>query len=227
MRRVTAFLLLIVGSGFLTSCDESSSAVEITLESELDRRVSTFLEDKRGTWRDMNVPEGDGRLLYDLIIDNGYTRALEIGTSTGRSAIWMAWALSRTGGRLITLEINPERYQEAVENIEAAGLSDIVEIRLTDAHTAVKELAGPFDFVFCDADKDWYVNYLDAALPKLTVGGCFTAHNVTSWGHTPRGFLDRLAEIEELETTIDDTSGAGLSMSVKRAPSATTTPAAP
>ena len=106
----------------------------------------------------------------------------------------------------------------------ASWLADFVEVRLTDAHTAVPQLEGPFDFVFCDADKDWYVNYLDAVLPKLTDGGCFAAHNVTSWGHSPPGFLKRLAEINELETTIYDTSRAGLSVSVRRPPPTSTMP---
>jgi len=63
--------------------------------------------------------EGDGQLLHDLIVEHGYTRALEIGTSTGRSAIWMAWALSKTGGKLITIEIDERRYDEALANFAA------------------------------------------------------------------------------------------------------------
>ena len=50
-------------------------------------------------------PGEDGPVLYDLIIKNTYTRALELGTSTGHSSIWFAWALSKTGGKLITIEL--------------------------------------------------------------------------------------------------------------------------
>ena len=64
-------------------------------------------------WRDLNVPYEDGQVLYDLIVKNNYTRALEIGTSTGHSAIWIAWALSKTGGKLITIEIQEARYKTA------------------------------------------------------------------------------------------------------------------
>lgn len=67
---------------------------------ELDRRVEQFLETHKHDFRDMNVPEKDGQLLYDLVIEGKYTRALEIGTSTGYSGIYMAWALSKTGGKL-------------------------------------------------------------------------------------------------------------------------------
>lgn len=85
-------------------------------EQNHDEKVRAFLESSRGTWRDMNVPQSDGKVLFDLIIKNNYKKALEIGTSTGHSAIWIAWALSKTGGKLITIEIYEKRYREALEN---------------------------------------------------------------------------------------------------------------
>ncbi|MGH2435831.1 MAG: O-methyltransferase, partial [bacterium] len=77
----------------------------------LDDRVQSFLESRRGTWRDLNVPEVDGRTLRDLILKHKYKSALEIGTSTGHSAIWIAWALTKTGGKLTTIEVDPGRHQ--------------------------------------------------------------------------------------------------------------------
>jgi predicted O-methyltransferase YrrM len=118
----------------------------------------------------MNVPEVDGQKLYDLVVEHGYTRALELGTSTGHSGIWIAWALSKTGGRLITVEIDRGRYEEALANFEAAGLSEYIDARLADAHQLVYEIDGPFDFIFVDADKNWYTRYLEALLPKLAAG---------------------------------------------------------
>jgi predicted O-methyltransferase YrrM len=59
-------------------------------------------------------------LLYDLILEKKFTRALEIGTSTGHSGIWIAWALSKTAGTLVTIEIDPRRHREAVANFTAA-----------------------------------------------------------------------------------------------------------
>jgi predicted O-methyltransferase YrrM len=61
-----------------------------------------FLENRKGTWHDWNIPYSDGKVLYDLVLKNKYKKAIEIGTSTGLSAIWIAWALSKTGGKLIT-----------------------------------------------------------------------------------------------------------------------------
>ncbi|RPJ00371.1 MAG: methyltransferase, partial [Candidatus Aminicenantes bacterium] len=147
--------------------------------TDLDRKVRAFLDSHAGQWRDMNVSEADGRILYDIIVKNKYTRALEIGTSTGHSGIWIAWALSKTGGKLITVDIDEGRHREAVANFREAGLDAYIDARLADAHELVPALPGPFDFVFCDADKDWYKNYFVAVLPKLTVGGVFTAHNVS------------------------------------------------
>jgi len=183
----------------------------------IDEKVSKFLESRRNTWKDMNIPESDGKVLYDLIIKHKYKKALEIGTSTGHSAIWIAWALSKTGGKLITIEINENRYKQALSNFEKAGISDYIDARLADAHKLVPELEGPFDFVFCDADKNWYKNYLTAVLPKLEGGGCFTAHNVLNLRRN-RGikeFLDYVKNLEDFETTINKSSRSGISIIYK------------
>jgi predicted O-methyltransferase YrrM len=187
-------------------------------QQDLDKRVEAFLDRNDWGWGDMNVPAGDGKILHDLILENNYTKALEIGTSTGHSGIWIAWALSKTGGKLITIEINERRHKEALANFEAAGLSDYIDARLADAHELVPKLKGPFDFVFSDADKGWYKNYLIDLLPKLEVGGCFTAHNIRA-GRRRRGgtgeFLDYVYSLPYMETTVDS-SGGGVSISYKR-----------
>jgi predicted O-methyltransferase YrrM len=184
----------------------------------IDQKVSTFLQSQREKWRDWNVPYADGKALYDLIVKNKYRRALEIGTSTGHSAIWIAWALSKTGGKLVTIEINEGRHREAVANFERVGLSHYIDARLGDAHELVEELKGPFDFIFSDADKDWYKNYFIALAPKLEVGGCFTAHNV-SWirDRGIKEFLDYVNSLSNFETRLIHTSSEGISVSCKRA----------
>lgn len=186
---------------------------------ELDRQVQTFLERHRGTWRDLNVPEADGRVLHNLILKGKYTRALEIGTSTGHSGVWMAWALAKTGGRLTSVEIDPQRHQTALANFKEAGLAGYIDARLGDAHQIVPALPGPFDFVFSDADKDWYKNYLVAVWPKLVAGGCFTAHNVSGFNRFSGGtreFLAHLKTLPDAETTIDTSSREGISITYKR-----------
>ncbi|MFC1554886.1 O-methyltransferase, partial [candidate division KSB1 bacterium] len=154
-------------------------AQNIEQETEIDRKVRKFLDDHRNSWRDMNVPASDGKIMYDIIVENNYTKALEIGTSTGHSGIWIAWALSKTGGKMITVEIDKSRHDEAVGHFKEAGLSEFIDARLADAHILVPELEGPFDFVFIDADKDWYANYAKAVVPKLEDEACIASHNVS------------------------------------------------
>ncbi|MCD6308274.1 MAG: class I SAM-dependent methyltransferase [Candidatus Latescibacteria bacterium] len=184
-------------------------------EAGLDMKVEEYLKSHEGAWRDMNVPAEDGRALYDIILENGYTRALEIGTSTGLSGIWIAWALSKTGGRLVTIEIDEGRRREALEHFREAGLAGYIDARLADAHELVRELEGPFDFVFSDADKGWYKNYLEILMPKIEVGGCFTAHNVRN-GYAGVGeFLDYLESLPNMKTELVGSRRAGVSVSYK------------
>jgi caffeoyl-CoA O-methyltransferase len=184
----------------------------------LDRQVREFLDSQKDLWREENVTEADGRFLYDLIVKRRYVRALEIGTSTGRSGIWQAWALSKTGGRLVTVEIDEFRHLRAVQNFKASGLGDLIDAHLADAHELVEELAGPFDFVFIDADQNWTLNYFKALLPKLAPGGCFAVHNITSLGFM-QGIQDFLAFVRgraDLETVLDTPSSGGISLTFKK-----------
>lgn len=184
-------------------------------KAELDARVRAFLERTRGEWRDLNVPYEDGKVLHDLIVRKGFKRGLEIGTSTGHSAIWMAWAMSKTGGKLVTIEIDERRHRQALHNFEASGVAPLVDARLADAHQLVKDLAGPFDFVFSDADKDWYTQYFKDLDGKLSVGGCFTAHNVLNGFGGIAAFLEYVRSRPNYETTIDRSSRSGISVSCK------------
>ncbi len=183
---------------------ETAPSQSAARQDSLDARVKQFLESHRNEWRDMNVPEEDGRALYDVVLKNGYKRALEIGTSTGRSGIWIAWALSKTGGRLTTIDIDEGRHREARRNFEAAGVAPFVDARLADAHDLVPRLEGPFDFVFVDADKDWYTNYAKAVIPKLTVGGSLTAHNVSArrgWDSMTGDYYSYVTGLPFMETS--------------------------
>lgn len=176
-------------------------------QDSLDARVRAFLEGSRYRWRDMNVPAQDGRVLHDLIVQRRFTRALEVGTSTGHSAIWMAWALSRTGGRLITIEIDEGRHGEALRNFRDAGVAEFVDARRADAHELVPALPGPFDLAFLDADKDWNVRYVQAIVPKLAPGGCIATHNISRRrGGGGGNYLAAVERMPGMETTYVGTS---------------------
>jgi predicted O-methyltransferase YrrM len=203
-----ATLAVLALSAVATSADETA----------LDQRVRSFLDRHRGAWHEWNVPEADGRILRELVLKHRFTRAVEIGTSTGHSGVWIAWGLAQTGGRLTTIEIDPERHATALRNFADAGLADRIDARLGDAHELVRELPGPFDFVFSDADKDWYLQYFKDLDPKLAVGGCFTAHNVLrSGGGGAREFLDYVEARPNYATTVETGSGEGISVSCKTA----------
>ena len=217
MKNLLKFISVVIL--YLAVFQSITIAQTLNEDPELDRRVEKVLAE--GRWYDMNVPSRDGKLLYDLIIEGRYTRALEIGTSTGYSGIWMAWALSKTGGKLITIDIDERRHKTAVENFEKAGLSDYVDARLADAHQLVKELEGPFDFVFSDADKNWYKQYFLDVDPKLVVGGCYTTHNIRSSSYGRRGggnqaYYDFVMGLDNYESTLDGASN-GVLISYKRA----------
>lgn len=184
--------------------------------AEIDQKVEKFLEEKKHQWRDLNVPFEDGKVLHELIVNNGYTSALEVGTSTGHSTIWLAWALSKTGGKLVTIEIDEIRQKQAIANLKEVGLSEYVDFRLGDAHQIVKELKGPVDFVFLDADKDWYSQYFKDLDNKIPKGGMFTAHNVLNNISGIREFLEMIQANPKYETKIDRTSRSGISISKKK-----------
>ncbi len=198
----------------------STLAEDRAKQQALDKRVEAFLGEQQYRWRDMNVPARDGQFLHDLIVERGYKRALEIGTSTGHSTIWIAWALSKTGGKLTTIEIDEWRHREALANFEKAGLSQLIDARLADAHELVKRLPGPFDFVFSDADKGWYTQYFIDLAPKMAPGGCYVTHNVgrrrRGWGGGGGDYVDYLMSRTEFETTLENTRTSGVAVTCRK-----------
>ncbi len=228
---VKLILCMIISCILGAACfSTDTSGEQKSSDSAADARVRQALDNHSRSWEGMNVPEPDGQALYDIVLQHGYKNALEIGTSTGYSGMWIAWALSKTGGKLVTIEVDRDRHAEAVANFREAGLSKYVDARLGDAHELVPALPGPFDFVFCDADKEWYENYLEATLPKISVGGCFAAHNVSDYGGRTRGgfrrgygggmtggFLEYARSIPTLDTKVLNIPGSsGLSVSYKK-----------
>src|SRR5258706_5355862 len=115
-------------------------------QADRDAKVEKFLKEHRDEWHDLNVPFVDGQTLHDLIIKNGYKSALEIGTSTGHSTIWIAWAMSKTGGKGTTLELSEKRQKQAIKNLTEADLIEFGDSKHGNAHEMAKPLPWPFDF---------------------------------------------------------------------------------
>jgi caffeoyl-CoA O-methyltransferase len=122
----------------------------------------------------------EGRLLELLVHATGAGRVLEIGTYSGYSALSMAAALA-PGGSIVTCEIDPERAAFARRHIEASPYAERIELRVGPALETIRELEGPLDLVFIDADKANYANYYEAVLPLLAHHGLIVVDN-TLWG---------------------------------------------
>ena len=209
-------VLVLMGCLFVALPAGFAGAQNVPISSDLDKKVSRFLEEARGSWADLNVPYEDGKILHDLILKGNFRNILEIGTSTGHSTIWLAWAAAKTGGRVTTIEIDKDRYEAAIRNFKRSGVSSYIDARLGDAHEIVPSLAGPFDFVFCDADKEWYLRYFLNLKPKLAPGACYTAHNVLrSGGSEARKFLSFVQKDPDFRTSIERGSGEGISVSCR------------
>jgi len=162
------------------------------------------------------VSEEDGRFLRLLVATRGAKKVLEIGGANGYSAIWIGMGLRETGGRLVTIEYDPQRAKDAEANIRAAGLSDIVTVVSGDAFKAIPTLAGTFDFVFCDAWKKDYQRFFDMIFPRLDKGGVFVAHNVVNKASEMGDFLKTVRTHPGILSAIVSPSGEGVSVSVKR-----------
>ena len=143
--------------------------------------LARLAEETRAT---LNAPQMltgtvEGRFLEFMVYATGAKRVLEFGTYSGYSSISMAAALP-PGGHIDTCEIEEEHAAVAQRYIDEAGFSDKITIHLGPAVETVERLEGEFDFVFIDADKQNYVNYYEAVVPRLSQGGLIAADN-TLW----------------------------------------------
>jgi predicted O-methyltransferase YrrM len=129
----------------------------------------------------IDVAPNQGKLLHLLARIQGARRILEIGTLGGYSTIWLARALP-SDGNLVTLEVEAKHAEVARANIERAGLSSLVQLRLGPALESLlqlqKEGAKPFDLIFIDADKQNIPAYLESSLRLSRPGTVIITDNV-------------------------------------------------
>ena len=139
-----------------------------------------------------------GNLISIILSSSKPQKALEIGTATGYSGIWIARSLVGGNKKLTTIELDPERIKEAKESFKRARVSKIVEIKKGDARALVPEIVrrkkGSFDLVFLDVgDKTLYVDLLSSCIDALKVGGFLIADN-TLWGGSVAATGDKSPE---------------------------------
>ena len=160
-----------------------------------------------------------GRLLELLVRLTGARAVLELGTLAGYSTIWLARGLS-AGGRIVTLEVSADYARVARENFDRAGVADVVDLRVAPAAETLRELDGPFDLIFIDADKRSNPEYLAEALRLSRAGTLIVADNVVRGGAVAdseagdpsvtgvQRFLELVAEHPRLDATAIQTVGA-------------------
>ena len=118
-----------------------------------------------------------GKLLAELVRTHKPRHILEVGTLIGYSAILMAGELA-AGARITCVELSADNAAKARRNFAAAGVADRIEIAVGAGRTVIPTLKGPFDFMFIDAAKEEYLDYLKAAEPKLARKAVVVADNV-------------------------------------------------
>lgn len=181
-----------------------------------DEALEAALRDSREAGLpEINVSASEGKLLQMLVEISRAQRILEIGTLGGYSAINFARALPDDGS-LISLELEERHAEVARQNVDRAGLSDKVEIRVGDARDALAGLVengeGPFDLIFIDADKEGYPEYLDWSLRLSRPGTLILGDNAIREGsvidaddptsHAVREFNEKLAKDPRLSAIV-------------------------
>jgi len=180
--------------------------------NEAEKRILTTLEGivtNHKTY--LSVPMQDGMALRLLAEAVGARNAVEIGTSTGYSGLWLSLALRSTGGHLTTFEIDHDRASMAAGHFREAGVDKLISIVEGDAHVNVSKLKEPLDLVFIDADKEGYLDYLNKLLPLVRPGGLILAHNI----EMATEYVQAVSANPNLET-IFYMQGGGLGVTVKK-----------
>jgi len=145
---------------------------------------SIFRPMQPADFKDVYLPisKEQGEMMRQLIIDNECKNVVEFGTSFGISTIYLADAVRQTGGKVITTELIESKAIRATKNIEDAGLSEYVEVRVGDAMATLKGESTPIDFLFLDGWKDLYLPLFKMLEPRFHPGTLIYADNMDMGG---------------------------------------------
>jgi predicted O-methyltransferase YrrM len=157
------------------------------------RAVLARLEDEDRREREAGLPaevrarqvaRTTGQFLLALVSPQWDCEVLEIGGSRGYSTIWLAAGVRNLGGRVLSLEHDPQKCEAWRRNISDAGLEDWAELVEGDAFQTLPAIADVFDIVFLDAEKDDYERLFQLAREKVEPAALFVADNVLSHADT-------------------------------------------
>jgi predicted O-methyltransferase YrrM len=208
MRTVRIIVILIAVLVATTQAQRPSGALTPQIESVLKAI-------KAADKGELAVSEEDGRFLRVMVAARGARSILEIGGASGYSAIWLGLGARETGGRVASIEYDPQRAREEAQNIAKAGVGDVVRAIHGDAFAEIPKLQGTFDLVFLDAWKPDYKKFFDMVYPRLNPGGVFLAHNVVNKKTEMEPFLKTIQSHPGLFTSIVSPGSEGMSVSVK------------
>ena len=162
--------------------------------------------DRRNRFR--NLDPASGALLGVLVRISRAQAVLELGTSNGYSTIWLADALHTTGGRLTSVDIDAARSGLAADNLQRAGLSAVVDLRIADAGDMLREAAdAAYDVVFLDAERPAYASYWPDLLRILRPQGLLAVDTV----------LSHVADVRDFRTLVDAVDGVTQALAPTRA----------
>lgn len=170
-------------------------------------------EQERGK-KMLNLEPETAQFLHILLRSSRRTRLLEIGTSNGYSTIWLAWAMSLTGGGVVSIDRDADKQALADANLQRVGLREVVDLRCGDATAIVADLPGPFDCVFFDADRYSATAQLSLLMPKLLPDALILADNVISHPTEIAAYLRALEALPDFERVVLPV-GKGLSVAYR------------
>ncbi len=156
------------------------------------------------------------KLVSILAVSNKAKTIVEVGSGRGYATLWLAYAASLTGGRVITCEIDPARVEETRNNLEQAGQAARVEILNGDAREVLRHRDEAVDFLFIDGENSQYETYFDVVYKQMGVGAMIIASGVVANEGELADYITYVQNHPSLES-VSVPVGDGLEVSVKTA----------
>jgi predicted O-methyltransferase YrrM len=188
----------------------------------MDRDLLQLLDDLHREGREHDAAHADrlrrlrnlepetGALLNLLLRTSGARSVLELGTSNGYSTIWLGEAVAANGGRLSSVEMDPERAAAAARNLARAGLSEVVDLHVSDAALVLAQTPpDSVDVVFLDAERPDYPAYWDDLVRILRRPGLLAIDNAVSHAGELQA-IRAVVEADERALSALDATGAGV-----------------
>ncbi|MCH8003044.1 MAG: O-methyltransferase [Nanoarchaeota archaeon] len=178
---------------------------------KLLNELEEFGQKNRGYF---NIPASTGKFFYNLVLISKAKNILEIGTSNGYSTIWLSEAIKQNNGKITTMEISDFKIKIAKENFKRANLNKTIKIIHGDALKEIPKLKEKFDFMFIDAIKKDYINYLKLAEKNLKKGSIIVADNAIMFKDKMQDYLNYVENNKNYSSVLVPI-GSGVEFSIK------------